>query len=193
MTLTIKEMTNIFKLNSPAEIIEKLNRLNQRRNFPKTETFPFDELYKDTVTKIKTTELSAECILYNSVEAHRDTTEFRKSDHWKELCKQEEIKSWWIFGQNGQGDWWLFDTNGKVYFYDHNQEEMCAENFVGLGIDFAKWIQFADLNKQCEELYYSNEKEYFVDSLLKSAFAEDYKERLKEISLELLQHYPFEI
>ena len=137
--------------------------------------------------------MSSECVLYNSVEAYIDTTEFRKSDYWTELCKQEEIESWWFFGQNGQGDLWLFDTNGKVYFYDHNQEEMRADNFVELGIDFAKWIQFADLNRQLDELYYENEKEYFVDGLLKLSYAEDYRMRLREISLELLQNYPFEI
>jgi len=88
---------------------------------------------------------------------------------------------------------WLFDKCGKVHFYDHDREEMCVENFVDLGIDFAKWIQFADLNKQFDEHYTDNEEKYFVKGLLKSVFADDYRERLKEISVELLQNYPFEI
>ena len=186
-------MTNIFKLNSVEKTIQELDCLAQRRNFPKTETFPFDELYKELVCQIETTEFSSECILYNSVEAHNNTTEFRKSDYWKELCKREDIENWWIFGQNGQGDLWLFDKLGKVHFYDHDQEEMCVENFVELGIDFAKWIQFADLNKQFDEHYTYNEEKYFAEGLLKPVFADDYKERLKEISVELLQNYPFEI
>ena len=185
-------MNNILKINSTVEIIQKLDLIKQQRNFPKMETFPFDKLYKDTVSKIDTTELSSECILYSSIEAHRDTTEFRKPDYWSELCKQEEIENWWFFGQNGQGDFWLFDKCGKVYFYDHNQEEMCVENFVNLGIDFTKWIQFADLNKQFDELY-DNEENYFNNSSLKLSFTNEYKDRLRDISSELLQNYPFEI
>ena len=185
-------MNNILKINSTVEIIQKLDLIKQQRNFPKTETFPFDKLYKDTVSKIDTTELSSECILYSSIEAHRDTTEFRKPDYWNELSKQEEIENWWIFGEDGQGDLWLFDRSGEVYFYDHDQEEMCVENFVRLGIDFAKWIQFADLNKQFDEIY-NNEENYFNNSLLKLSLTNEYKDRLREISSALIENYPFEI
>ena len=185
-------MTNIFKLNSTIEIIQRLDQIKQRRNFPKTETFPFGELYKDTVSQIETTELSSDCILYSSIEAHRNTTEFRKSDYWNELCNREEIENWWFFGENGQGDMWLFDRCGKVYFYDHNQGELCNENFVGMEITFEKWVQFADLNRQYDELY-NDEEKYFDDGLLKSVFANNYKERLKEISPALLMNYPFNI
>ena len=55
-----------------------------------------------------------------------------------------------------------------------------------------KWLQFADLNKQYEELY-NNEKKYFDNGFLKPVFANDYKERLKELSLELLENYHFRI
>lgn len=184
-------MEKIFKLNSVEKVLEGLVRLKQQRNFPKIVTFPFDESYRNIVCAIKTTEISAECILYDSVESFNNTTEFRKTDYWKP-DSQEDIDNWWIFGQNGQGDLWLFDKSGDVYFYDHDQEEMCVKNFIGLGIDFAKWIQFADLNRQYERLY-DDEDTYFDDGSLKLPFANEYKERLKELSPELLECYPFEI
>ena len=185
-------MEKSFKLNSADKIIGGLDRLKQQRNFPKTVTFPFEKSYKDIVCVIKTVEISAECILYDSVESFNYTTDFRDADYWKESCSREDIDNWWIFGQNGQGDLWLFDKSGKVYFYDHDKEEMCVENFIELGIDFAKWIQLADLSKQYEELY-CNEETCFDNGLLKSTFANDYKERLKELSFKLLENYPFKI
>jgi len=43
-------MTNIFKLNSAEKILQELERLPRQRNFPKAETFPFDKLYRKTVS-----------------------------------------------------------------------------------------------------------------------------------------------
>lgn len=43
------------------------------QNFPKIIDFPIPESYRKLVTQIKTTELSSECILYNSVEAINET------------------------------------------------------------------------------------------------------------------------
>jgi len=70
----------------------------------------------------------------------------------------EEIEKYWFFAQNGQGDLWLFDIENKIYFHDHNQEQMCQDNFLDLDLTFEKWLQFADLNKQLENIY-DNENE----------------------------------
>lgn len=80
----------------------------------------------------------------------------------------------------------FFDVNGKVNFYDHNQEQMCQDNFVHLGLDFQKWLHFADLNKQLDEIYDNNINISENDKLL-------YKHRLKEISELSFADYPFEI
>ena len=181
----------MFELNLTKAITAKFPFCGQRRNFPKTETFPFDEFYKELVTQIKTTEISAECILFDSVQSRHETMEFRDPDYWK-IPDKTENNQWWFFGQNGQRDLWLFDNFGAIYFYDHNQEEMCTDNFQNMGINFEKWLQFADLNKQYEDLY-EDEKKHFENSKLKAPLAEKYKERLKEISPKLLSNYPFDI
>ena len=52
--------------------------------------------------------------------------------------------------------------------------------------DFQKWLQFADLNKQLDEIYDNNINISENDKLL-------YKHRLKEISELSFADYPFEI
>lgn len=155
------------------------------RNFPKSVSFPFDELYREIATQIKTVEISSECILLDSVQSYNETKEFSNPDYWLENSK-EIIEDFWFFAQNGQGDLWLFDNENKVYFYDHNQEEMGRENFTDLGLNFEKWLQFAYLNKQLDEIY---ETEDEISEEIKI----EYKERLLEIDDLLLSNNPFEI
>jgi len=155
------------------------------RNFPKSVSFKFDALYQETVTQIKTIEISSECILFDSVESYNVTRELSDSDYWSEEAK-EEINKFWFFGANGQGDFWLFDDENKVYFYDHEYEEICFKNFTDLGLNFEKWLQYSCLNKQLDEVY---EKEGEISEEIKN----DYKEKLKELSGLLSKKYPFEI
>ncbi|KAF2507267.1 SMI1/KNR4 family protein [Flavobacterium foetidum] len=176
----------MFTILSIRNIKEKLLTNKQSiRNFPKSVSFPFPELYKDIVTQIKTIEISSECIVFDSVKSFNETKEFSNPDYWSENTK-ETIESFWFFAQNGQGDFWLFDNKNKVYFYDHNQEEMSIQNFTDLGLNFEKWLQFAYLNKQPDEVY---ETEDEITEVLKAA----YKQRLEEISGLLLEKHPFEI
>lgn len=176
----------MFTILSIQNIKEKLLINKQSiRNFPKLVSFPFAELYRDIVTQIKTVEISSECILFDSVESYNETKEFSNPDYWSENRK-ETIENFWFFAQNGQGDYWLFDAKNKVYFYDHNQEEMSTQNFTDLGLNFEKWLQFAYLNKQLDEIY---ETEDEINEELKT----EYKQRLEEISVLLLEKHPFEI
>ena len=169
------------------EIINDLFSSRQSiRNFPKTVIFPFDKLYSDLTTQIRTTEISSECILFDSVEAFNETKELSDTDYWAENYTKDEIAKFWIFGQNGQGDRWLFDNECKVYFYDHNKEQMCKSNFIELNLDFEKWLQFADLNKQLDYIY---DKENEINEKRKA----EYKEKLNELSSLLLTNYPFDI
>jgi hypothetical protein len=102
--------------------VKLLDKNIQTNNFSKSITFPFDELYKEIVTKIKTTEISSECILYNSVEASNMTKIYSEDDYWNENVDKNNIKNYWFIGQNGQGDYWIMDKDGEIYFYDHNNE-----------------------------------------------------------------------
>jgi len=156
------------------------------RNFPKSLRFPFDNLYLDIVTQIKTTEISSECVLFDSVQSVNETKEFSDPDYWTENYAKEEIDKFWIFGQNGQGDLWLFDFENKIYFYDHNKEQMCKDNFVELDLNFEKWLQFSDLNKQLDYIYDTENK-------ISENHKTEYREKLNEISSTLLDKYPFDI
>lgn len=160
------------------------NQKQQLRNFPKSVQFPFDNLYNEIVTKIKTVEISAECILLDSVESFNQTKEFSDPDYWKEQGINDEILNYWIFANNGQGDLWLFDKKNKIYFYDHDQEEMSQENFLDMGLNFEKWLQFANLNKQLDTLLIEEEK-------INKKIIINYEQKLKEISPTLLKNYPF--
>lgn len=177
----------LMKINPVEDIIATL-LLNKQgfRNFPKTLNFPFDRLYIDLVTQIKTTEISAECILFDSVQAVNENKDFLDSSYWKNGHTKEMIAVFWIFGQNGQGDLWLFDNKNEVYFYDHNQGEMGAANFVQLGLNFENWLQFADLNKQLDHIF---EVEHEISEEHRKA----YQNKLSEISETLLNQYPFEL
>lgn len=171
----------------PIEHIKEKLLLHKQsiRNFPKEVFFPFVELYQEIVTQIKTVEISAECILFDSVRSFSETKEFADADYWSENAK-ETINKFWFFAQNGQGDYWLFDDKHKVYFYDHNQEEMSIQNFTDLGLNFEKWLQFAYLNKQLDEIYETEDK---ISKEIKT----EYKQTLQAISSLLLENHPFKI
>ena len=154
-------------------------------NFPKKTTFDFPDNYKNVVTKIKTKELSADCILFDAVKSVNETKEFSDVDYWSENMAAEKIKDYWFFGANGQGDSWVFHNSDKVLFYDHNKGELGIDNLVDLVLNFDQWLQFAFLNKQLEDAYHN-------DSLT-LALKNDYKSKLSELSTGLLENYPFEI
>ena len=176
----------IFELKSVENIKQEIiGESSKIFNFPKSVTFPFDDLYKQVVTKIKTLHISSECILYNSVEANNETKEFSDKSYWNENITEEEIKNYWIIGQNGQGDLWIMGIDNRIYFYDLDTEELSKQNFTELNIDFGQWLQFAYLNKQLDAIY--NEDKY------NEMIGKDYKEKLMEISKELLENYPYDI
>ena len=172
----------------PTEEIKKelLSDKQPMRNFPKSLTFPFDKLYKEITTQIRTVEISSECILFDSVEASNETKSFSDIDYWAENYTDKEISKFLVFAQNGQGDLWLLDIENKIYFYDHNLEQMCFENFIDLNLSFEKWLQFADLNSQFDDIY---ETEDGINDKHKT----EYKKKLAELSGNLLKNYPFEI
>lgn len=172
----------------PAEEIkeELLSNKQTIRNFPKSLAFPFNKLYLEIVTQIKTTEISSECTLLDSVEAVNETKSFSDRNYWAENYTAEAIAQFWIFGRNGQGDLWLFDPDNKIYFYDHNKEQMCKENFTELNLNFEKWLQFANLNSQLDNMY-NDENE------INEKKKKEYKNKLAELSTELSTNYPFGI
>ena len=174
----------MFQLKSIEGIVHKIIG-NNIQNFPKSIDFPFSALYKKVITTIKTIEISSECILYNSVEANNATKEFSDKSYWKENITTNEIKEYWFIGNNAQGDLWVMDKINKVYFYDHDLEEMAKENFIDFNIDFGQWLQFAYLNKELDQIIDGGK--------YKKNITEEYKKGLMKISKELLENYPFEI
>ena len=156
-----------------------------KRNFPKTISFRFDNLYSEIVTQIKSIEISSECVLFDSVSAVNENKEYSDMSYWTEKANEKIINSYWFFAQNGQGDLWLFDTNNKVYFYNHDLELFDEKNFTDLNIDFSKWLQYAYLNREFDELS-MNDKVSNENRI-------DYKNTLSKLSGLLLENYPFEI
>jgi hypothetical protein len=170
----------MFSLKSLEAIKGELAGANSPiRNFPKSITFPFADLYQEIVTKIKSSTISSECILYDSDYAYNITVSY-----WND-SEGAGLKNYWFIGQNGQGDYWVMDRNGEIYFYDHGADEAEKNNFVCLHINFGQWLQFAYLNKALDEIYFAgkyNEKT-----------RKDYAVKLGEISKGLLGNYPFEL
>ena len=169
------------------EIQAELLKANiQKQNFPKNIGFTFDPLYTHIVSQMKTMEISSECILYSSAEASNTTKEFSNKAYWDEKVAQNEIDTFWFFGQNGQGDLWLFDSHNTVHFYDHDKEEMHPKNFLNLKLNFGQWLQLAFLVKQLDEMYDTVGK-INTKTLL------EFKGHLQAISRHLSENYPFRI
>jgi hypothetical protein len=177
-------LMNMFTIKTVEEIKnEIIGGGKGGHNFPKTIDFPFDELYKSIVTKIKTVELSPECILYGSVEAVNVSKEFSDRSYWNINVGEDEIKNYWFIGSDGQGNCWLMDKANKIYFYDHDLEEMSANNFIDLNIDFGQWLQFAYLDKEFSAFF--NEDNYNENAV------REYMAKLGEISRGLMENYPY--
>ncbi|MFE7088825.1 hypothetical protein ACFU8T_07170 [Sphingobacterium spiritivorum] len=171
----------MFTLRSTEQI--KQDILSQGKalsTFPQSVDFPFALSYTDLVKEIRTREISSECTLFAAAEAWKETSAFADPGYWPETYTRQDIDRFWIFGQNGQGDLWLFDREHKLYFYDHNQAQMCLHNFVELHIDFDSWLQYADLNSQLDEIY-NREGE------INEACKDDYTRKLQQMGSVLLQ------
>ncbi len=164
---------------------ELLAAHNVTINFPKKITFEFPESYKKIVSNIKTTEISAECILFNSVKSVNESKEFADIDYWSKEFEIDQIKDYWFFGANGQGDLWILHKNDSVFFYDHAKGKISQENLIDLEMSFEKWLQFAFLNKQLEEI--DNNQALTLE------IKNRYKAKLLKISTGLAKNYPFEI
>jgi hypothetical protein len=62
-------------------------------------------------------------------------------------------KTWWVFGTSGTGDAWLLrrtECGSQVAFLDHDQG--CDALPIEMGLNFAQWLQLADLMAQVEQL-----------------------------------------
>lgn len=147
---------------------ELLKAKTEVQNFSKAIDFPFPENYKNIVTQIKTAEISADCILYNSVESFNETKKFVD-------------KSFWCFSGDGQGNRWLFDKGGMVFYYDHDYDE----NYDAMEITFDQWLQMADLSKQLDD--------YIENEAITATIRNEFHNLLNEIHPNLSEKYPFVI
>ncbi|QWX82640.1 SMI1/KNR4 family protein [Cellulophaga sp. HaHaR_3_176] len=176
-------MLNI--INIETIISELVNTNNSIVNFPKKNTFEFPLDYKNLVTQIKTTEISAECVLFDSVKSVNVSKEFSDLDYWNENFDAKKIKNYWFFGANGQGDSWILDKKNNILFYDHNNGEISNKNLVDLELTFHQWLQFAFLNKEYEEIS--------LNSALTPELKNIYKSKLSELSVGFEKKYPFDL
>ncbi|WP_120230757.1 hypothetical protein [Chryseobacterium sp. AG363] len=115
---------------------EILKEKSAVQNFPKVIDFPFSENYKTLVTQIKTSEISSETILYNSVDAVNENKEFN-------------LPEYWCFAGNGQGDRWFLDRDQKVFFYDYDDEGKLKP----MHINFEEWLQMTFIIHQLDDCF----------------------------------------
>ncbi len=157
-----------FHINTAQKIEKELleNKVSTR-NFPKVIDFPFPESYRNLATQIKTTELSSDCILYNSVEAINETNEF-------------DSDTYWCFGGDGQGNRWLFDKAALVFYYDHDY----YEGFDAIEINFDQWLQMADLTKQIDE--------YLEEHTITKEIEIEFNNMLNSIHPDMSMNFPYE-
>lgn len=137
------------------------------QNFSETLVFPFSDSYQTLVTQIKTTEISSETILYNSVEAVNENKEF-------------DLPDYWCFAGNGQGDRWFLNTDDQVFFYNHDYDEKLEP----MNINFEEWLQMAYVIHQLD-MYFD---EY--DNIPEPVRQEFYK-TLNRLHPTLSDIYPF--
>ena len=157
-----------LKLNKYQDIENELLTIKSTvQNFPTILDFSLPENYKNIVTRIKTTEISADCVVYNSFEAVNQTKEFVD-------------KNFWCFGGDGQGNRWLLNDAGMVFYYDHDYDE----GFEAMEINFEQWLQMAYLLSQMDEML-------DADSFNKDAKAELIK-ALNLIHPNLSENFPYE-
>lgn len=170
-----------FEIKTIEQIRIALPCSNNKYGIPKSVSFAFQELYKGIVTSILTTEISADYILYGMQKAYQENKEFSDISYWTQGTSDNNISEWWIFGADGQGDLWLFDTKGKVFFYDHDKECMCEENFKCMDIDFLQWLQLAFLFR----LYEKSDRHTNEDKV-------ELKNELSKINGNLIDNLPFD-
>ncbi|MPQ44530.1 hypothetical protein [Clostridium tarantellae] len=94
----------------------------------------------------------------------------------------EDNNIWWIFAETGSGDSWAMkiDHENEIAFIDHDQENEFKPHL--LHINFEKWLQLADLNRQFEEL-----NGYEI------SLSKEFMKKLELISKGLSEIYPYSI
>jgi hypothetical protein len=181
----------MFELKSIEEIKDEIF-CKHAQNFPKSINFPFNELYVDIVTRIRVIKkwtLSWNCVLYNAIEATKITKEFSDKKYWSASITEEEVKRYWFIGDNGEYDfqpeYWIMDVDNKVYLYNHFSAIYRENCILDLDLSFEKWLQFAFLNKEIEEI--CDEGKY------NKKIGEEYYKKLEEISEKLAEDCPYSI
>jgi len=91
-------------------------------------------------------------------------------------------KTWWVFATAGTGDAWLLrrtESGSQVAFLDHDQG--CGAQPIEMGINFAQWLQLADLMAQVEL------------GISDSVSADDIARELTRLSDGLPARYPYRL
>ncbi|MDQ0036779.1 hypothetical protein J2W30_004554 [Variovorax boronicumulans] len=94
-------------------------------------------------------------------------------------------KTWWVFGTSGTGDAWLLrrtEHGSQVAFLDHDQG--CDALPLEMGLDFAQWLQLADLMAQVEQP---------EQGIADSANADNIARELNRLSEGLSGRYPYRL
>ena len=76
------EKDSLFEIKTIEQIRTSLPRSKNKYGIHKSVSFVFQELYKDIVTSIITTVITADYILYGMHEAYQENKEFSDISYW---------------------------------------------------------------------------------------------------------------
>ena len=181
----------MFSIKSTEELKNRVwneNREIIQINIPE-ETFPFDDLYKEIVTKNKTLIISSDFILYGFNEAADTTRKYSDVFYWDKNTDQDRIKNFWFIGENSVFDFWIMYINGKIHFlkHDYGDEKFEIDKIVDLEINFENWLRYAFLNREFEEVlevFRSEDSDfkYYPENMVM-----EYIEKIKQMSNKLFE------
>ena len=116
-------------------------------------------------------EISGDCVFLNAQQALSET-------QGRDAPLARLGQDWWVFACSGTGDAWLMSLDGqqRIAFLDHDQGPDAVAQPMGL--NFAQWLQTADLLHQWE----------LVDD---EALAPALQGLLEQISTGLCQRFPY--
>lgn len=88
-------------------------------------------------------EISGDCVFLNAQQARRET-------QGRDAPLARLGRDWWVFAVSGTGDAWLMslDEQQRIAFLDHDHGPDATPK--GMELNFAQWLQMADLMRQWE-------------------------------------------
>ena len=140
----------MFCLHSAAAIVAALPKLAQTKSWPAPAHLPV--MYVEVVSNVDTHTFSADAVLWTACVASHNNSAKQQDLLWDDSVDATIRNRYWLFAENGLGDVYVLDGQGGCYFADHDEGSLHPSFFTPLLVDFAGWLQLADLMGQCDAI-----------------------------------------